>query len=777
MANINLNSESKAATAYFKTKLIEYLPETIKIANEVAQQLPYTNYIFSYLTSTVKSMIADIPSSISLSGISASDIDDIINYLESQTSSTKFRIFNESKLKKYEKLKYFTVLRELIDQVCKIYKFIICLHYLFKVRCMIDNTKKKLEMQIPVSIVNNVVELFNTIICLINPILTKIQYAVDNIKQNKPYTAKLKEQSKRIVDEILQPELLNKLMGKQDMNTYAIPISSVTADDPNIQVDSINLPQINYNLNKNALNRTVGLTTIDIYNIVKASHNLPVKFPKLSRTSLSNQFMIYMRNASVFKLYVEYIIKAPYMQSGDVINWDSITIDPKYIIHENANGQDEDIQLLEDIIFSVPLPRYVFVDDLTAVTFAVNAIIDVEYRGDLAELYADVKRAQTEFESSNIDSTITPIRYYIVPASIGVYTNSYISEVGYNISGGHKVSVLFDLENKQFMFYEPMSVKDQQITLANGIYINGVNYCLYNLFHNSGKYVYFRNYGVVNLNLDANLQLQEHVVAGRSDKLIINIRRKYIYENKIIRDYYKDNNELYEEFANKNRDFAFGYCGLWNYLLAFLLMINPNHTVYNIFYMLDQIFHTEEYAFNFTKALIRSFANHIENMLDCKIEYIPLVIITKDALTNIRIQTGPTRPPGTVIEYITNRIEYVKRESPQLTAYEDSMIPLDTYFSNQEIEYLKTQKHKKGQKHDMVPSYAIWPIFKDIVSSLAQSINFKKRCAIKHANTANTLYANYTTGKEKLIMFVNMTWPDEEPETPENNTTNNTPNQ
>ncbi len=59
----------------------------------------------------------------------------------------------------------------------------------------------------------------------------------------------------------------------------------------------------------------------------------------------------------------------------------------------------------------------------------------------------------------------------------------------------------------------------------------------------------------------------------------------------------------------------------------------------------------------------------------------------------------------------------------------------------------------------MVPAYAIWPIFKDIANSLAQSIGFKKRCSIKHANTADTLYANYMTGREKLIMFVNMPEP------------------
>jgi hypothetical protein len=478
--------------------------------------------------------------------------------------------------------------------------------------------------------------------------------------------------------------------------------------------------------------------------------------------------MIYIRTAKFFTVFIEDLVDSGTASTttsdkadGGQIDWNALNWKPQHITREKgASVDDDEMPVFEDLILSVPMLKFKFTSELATVIFAVNAIINIEYRGDLAELYADVKRAKQEYEASKLDPTITPIRYYIVPASAASFSNSFFTEVGYNISGAHKVSVIFDLEYNMYMFYEPFNMQDQQIILPDGTYVNGVIRCLYNLFQTSGSHVYFRNYRAIDLYIDANLQLHEHTYIKRSDKLIINSRRKKIYNAKIIKDYYEEHNEQYEDFATKNRDFAFGFCGLWNYLLAFILMVNPNHTVYNVFYMFHLIFHTEEYAFNFTKALIRSFANHIENMLDCKIDYIPLVKINRDSLLNIRLQTGPNKPPGTIIDYLTDRIKYVEREPQQLTAYEDpTQIPLDTYFSKEEIKYLEKHTPKAGKKHEMVPAYAIWPIFKDIASSLAQSIGFKKRCTIKHANTANTLYANYMTGKEKLIMFVSMPEP------------------
>jgi len=762
MANNNLSDEYAATQAYFNQKKAEYIQETVKIANEVSKLVPVPNYIFLYLTNTIKNIITDTPPTISLAGISSADIEDIVEYIELPPSASKFTIFNESKLpKKYGKLREFGKLREITQQLSKIYKFVMCFEYLCKVRCMIDNTTH--DMQIPVSIATNIAELYNCIVCLINPILTQIQFAVDNMKMNKTYTTAPVEQSKRLMNDILIPEEIEKIQGLKDQDEHAIPVMPFTALDDSVAVDDIVLPEINYNLKKNALKRTVGLTTIDIYNIVKASHGLPVKFPKLSRTNLNNQFMIYIRTAKFYKVYIENLVDSGSALTADngQINWNALNWKPKYITRDKTIPQDDDdILVLEEFILSVPMLKFKFISDLAVVSLAVNAIINIEYRGDLAELYTDVKHAKQEYEASKLNPTITPIRYYIVPASSASFTNSFFTEVGYNISGAHKVSVIFDLEYNKYMFYEPLSIQDHQIILPDGTYVNGVIRCLYNLFHTSGSHVYFRKYDAVDLYIDANLQGHEHIGVKRSDKLIINSRRKKIYNSKLIKEYNDTNNELYKDYENKNRDFAFGYCGLWNYLLAFILMVNPNHTVYKVFYMFHLIFHTEEYAFNFTKALIRSFANHVENMLDCKIEYIPLVKITSHALLNIREQTGPTKPPGTVINYITNRIKYVEREHQQLTAYEDTtQIPMDTYFSKPELEYLEKNKPKAGKKHDMVPAYAIWPIFKDIASSLAQSIGFKKRCMIKHANTANTLYANYMTGKEKLIMFVSMIEP------------------
>jgi hypothetical protein len=765
MAENNLSDEYAATQAYFNQKKAEYIQDTAKIANEVAKQVPDPNYIFQYLTNTVKQIIADTPPAISLAGISGVDIDDIVTYIDQTDTNAKFTIHNAAKLqKKYGKLREFAKLREITQQISKIYKFVMCFEYLCKVRCMIDNTTH--DMQIPESIATNIAELYNCMVCIINPILTKIQFAVDNMKMNREYAAAPVEQSKRIMNDVLVPEEIEKIQGTKDQREHAIPVMPITASDDYMAVDDIVLPEINYNLKKNALKRTVGLTTIDIYNIVKASHGLPVKFPKLSRTNLNNQFMIYMRTAKFYKVFIEDLVDAGSASVADngQINWNALNWKPEYITRKKKNETDEDedeMPVMEELILSVPMLEFKFTSSLATVTLAVNAIINIEYRGDLSELYSDVKRAKQEYEASKLDPTITPIRYYIVPASTASFTNSFFTEVGYNISGAHKVSIVFDLEYNRYMFYEPFNIKDQQIILPDGSYVNGVIRCLYNIFHKSGSHVYFRNYRAIDLYIDANLQAHEHTGIKRSDKLIINSRRKKIYNAKIIKDYYNEHNEQYEDFATKNRDFAFGYCGLWNYLLAFILMVNPNHTVYNVFYMFNLIFHTEEYAFNFTKALIRSFANHIENMIDCKIEYIPLVKINMDSILNIRIQTGPTTPPGTIIDYLTDRIKYIEREPHKLTAYEDAtQIPLDTYFSKEEIKYLEKNKPKAGKKHDMVPAYAIWPIFKDIASSLAQSIGFKKRCTIKHANTANTLYANYMTGNEKLIMFVSMHEPD-----------------
>ncbi len=762
MAENNLYDENAAAQAYFNQKKAEYISETVKIANEVAKQPLAPDYIFQYLTTSVKQIITDTPPAISLAGISSVDIDDIVTYIDQTETNGKFTIHNAAKLhRKYGKHKEFSKLHETTQQLSKIYKFVMCFEYLCKVRCMIDNTTH--DMQIPETIAVNIAELYNCMVCLINPILTKIQFAVDNIKMNKAYTAAPVEQSKRIMNDILIPEEIEKIAGTKDPAEHAIPVTPIKPDDDYMAVDDIVLPEIDYNLKKNKLKRTVGLTTMDIYNIVKASHGLPVKFPKLNRANLANQFMIYIRTAKNFEVFIEDLVDSGVTPAADngLIDWNALNWKPKFITREKGAHADEDeMPVMEELIISVPMLKFKFTCELATVVLAVNAIINIEYRGELAQLYSDIKRAKQEYEASKLDPTITPIRYYIVPASAASFSNSFFTEVGYNISGAHKVSVIFDLEYNKYMFYEPFNIQDQQIILPDGSYVNGVIRCLYHLFRTTGDHVYFRNFDAFDLYIDANLQALEHTNVKRSDKLIINSRRKKIYSAKLIKDYYDEHNEQYEDFATKNRDFAFGYCGLWNYLLAFILMVNPNHTVYNVFYMFHLIFHTEEFAFNFTKALIRSFANHIENMLDCKIEYIPLVKINRDTLLNIRLQTGPTIQPGTIIDYLTNRIKYVEREPHQLTAYEDAtQIPLDTYFSKAEIKYLEKNKPKAGKKHDMVPAYAIWPIFKDIASSLAQSIGFKKRCNIKHANTADTLYANYMTGKEKLIVFVSMTEP------------------
>jgi hypothetical protein len=85
------------------------------------------------------------------------------------------------------------------------------------------------------------------------------------------------------------------------------------------------------------------------------------------------------------------------------------------------------------------------------------------------------------------------------------------------------------------------------------------------------------------------------------------------------------------------RDWAGGYCGLWNYLYIFLLIINPHmelSDIYNFFYKITSF----KYSPMFIKLLIRNFAYYIENALVTPNYVIPTIKFDITQLDNYEIK-------------------------------------------------------------------------------------------------------------------------------------------
>lgn len=753
--------EFKNSDKYFDDKIAEHLAKSIKLADEIAAKPP-TGSVLPYIVAIINDVLNSAPTTIMLSDISSRDIKDIITHMNNPYEANKLELFNQNAIhKKYNKVKQLSTLTSVLKYAIEIYTFVMYLEYLIMVRCkIVDGVSST-----PENILYNVSKFYNLVVCVTNPMLQKLQYASENLKLGREYNAAHKEQSKKIIDKYLQPELMHGLLHldtpirtSEDRHTIVNSLDSniLTQFGEATNISELVLPEIDYKLDTNKLKHATGLSTVDIYNVVNASKNLPVKFPILSRTSLNNQFLVKLRTSKTYHELVSNLVDAksktaPTTSVVSPIKWSSVQWNYDVIAPESdANG-------LNTIIMSVPMLVNKDSSELSTVFLKVNAIVDVEYKGDLAELYSNVKKAQKEYESARLDPKIIPVPYYIVPGSLIDYSDTYFTKLSYNLTGAHKVSIIFDLAEKRIIYYEPMNTSTQEIVLINGSVISGIVYGITYLLHDTQP-MYFRDYSALDISeLDVNLQVIEHVAGtvNRMDKMLINAKRAKIYKDPKIKALYDKNEQLYNDYIKYNRDFAYGYCGLWNYLLAFLLMVNPRKNLLEIFYMLSLIKNTGEYVFNFTKAIIRSFGNHIENMLDCKIPHIPLVVITKASLFDMLDHTNPDKPVGIIIDYLASRIKYTQRAPSHLTSYEDiENLPMDIYFSAPEIEYLKKHKHLIESKKQ--PIYAILPVLKDFSKSLLQSVGLKKRCDIKHGNTANTLHVKYMAGREKLIMFVNI---------------------
>lgn len=256
----------------------------------------------------------------------------------------------------------------------------------------------------------------------------------------------------------------------------------------------------------------------------------------------------------------------------------------------------------------------------------------------------DIQLSDAEIENIKTKINECKHRYVII----------YCSQIGFGkpttrttLQGGTKLSIIIDKHNKKISIFNPI------YPITNSIYQNGVFFNLYNYvvpiylmqhFDNLGEYSFLfyekesypAEYVQIYIDKNDNTPLTNYNMSLLFDK----------------------NHEYY--------DWAVGYCGLWSYLYANLLIMNPDLGIADINYFLSTGFvkryntkDTIEAASikfkYFILLLIRNFAHHAEQILKTKgyvvnSEQINLENLANSNINNIALSAGtityedPTKP-------------------------------------------------------------------------------------------------------------------------------------
>jgi hypothetical protein len=377
---------------------------------------------------------------------------------------------------------------------------------------------------------------------------------------------------------------------------------------------TIILPKL-INIDDSKLGKVYGLCNFELYNLLNNNKLNNVCFNNIYKFNLDNQFILYSRKSNTIDMY-------------DNLKYDILIVDNYLNYYLNlsklVNDNDNFFNNLNNIINKI----YCINDNSNISNQNVNeyyrnAIIDFKFNID-DKLINNINKCKHRY-------------FHILGSQLSFNDNiGFINKKKTNFKGGHRVSLILDLKDKNIYFYDPYSIYKYNTCDLNGNLITSfLNLLIKNYFINSNDY--FKDYKAVYV--FNNIQLQ-------------NI--EYAFNNNTV-----NNVELYNIINYKKKqlkaytDWAIGYCGLWNVLLIFLLSINPDKDIEDIYYFYNRIC-MSEYKYSITKTLIRSFAYHIESIINRTSKVIPIEVYKFLDIVTVKDNTTPYRTN------ISNEADFVK---------------------------------------------------------------------------------------------------------------------
>lgn len=332
-----------------------------------------------------------------------------------------------------------------------------------------------------------------------------------------------------------------------------------------INIGNINLPVLNDNITDNKLSKFFGLCTFELYKLINNNNLKQIDIVKLNNyLSIKNDFQIQVRTSRYYSI-----------NETNNLNIEShkknllACINSYYLCNISTNEKNS--------------------------FFFKNPIYNLKYIG--------INKLKKTLQSSNK-------RYVQLIGSLLKFKP--VLDLSNNISGGHKISLIFDRHTNTVYLYETLGkiIINDTYNLATYKINNFLSVCLKKFF--SDNDIFFNNWKFYT---PADIDVQ-------NNKFNVLTNIKY---SKIINTKHYLNNERY-------KDWSMGYCGLWNIFISILIEINPSLDIIDILSLYNKL--TEEDKLKHIKLFIRSFAYHIENLINNKSNAIPISTYKCDVLLN-----------------------------------------------------------------------------------------------------------------------------------------------
>jgi hypothetical protein len=519
-------------------------------------------------------------------------------------------------------------------------------------------------------------------IAFINNLIQKIVKSYNMISNKCIYNFQLyiegkkskhNEKSKQLINlsydtKYNSTDLYNYIINNPDVyfKNNNIIKSNIKLDTPIINNNKDNyiyLPKFQTkNIRENILTKTYGLCNTDLYNLLNNS-SLPICYSNKSFYTLYNDIRIQLRGSDYSGLNTINIMgNSIFNIVNHSIKLYSYYYFKGYLLHFNNN-------------------QYRFVR---------NAVINIEF---------------TDKEYEELDNTIKTCNHrYIIIYCSQIQFNLKIKDlIKTHFKGGHKVSLIIDKQKKQITFFDPYGHTEYSIynNLTNDMSVINVLLALELSKNVSSLDNYTFLYTVI------SPQEKEH-----KDEYM-----DYIYNYNI--------KQIFSKEKKKLRDWSGGYCGLWNYLYVFLLVINPHmdlSDIYTFFYKITQL----EYSSMFVKLLIRNFAYYIENALITPNYIIPLSKLDMKQLESYKIKN---------IKFESNVSELELSEMTNSNYYEKNIldIPIDDEdFDMEKFVEAHTKLASTFQENFKIAKNII-----SLASDFSKYIFAKGGLALYHSNKIN----------------------------------------
>jgi hypothetical protein len=397
------------------------------------------------------------------------------------------------------------------------------------------------------------------------------------------------------------PEAQTTYFGKAFVSLVNVAsIDNILAEDTTPKPAKIQIPQLDHkDISQPTLTKLIGLCNPDLYNLLHNAELGPVAFNKKNYFGFDNDLRFKTRMAVQHKFICKKQITAipPELES--------LASNLIYVDDENAVDQTIRDIITKCIADGYHLDYYLDKqDNKYTILFTRNSICDID------------------FSQQEIDTFKTTLAGAIRQGKRYFFT--YGSTVGFaepgfldKLHGNSKVSLIIDTLKHQIFFFKPMGLD---------------TYAFYNI-HTGGldNMIYYLLPIYLMLNIDS--------LAGYTFIVDANISPQYIefnLENAGIGDpataiKRANFSSIFQGHKPEFQDWSFGYCGLWNYLYIFLLVINPTLDISNIYSFLKAL-SAQQHNEHLIKLLIRNFAAHIEQALITKYA-IPTQSLKLDQLT------------------------------------------------------------------------------------------------------------------------------------------------